>query len=122
MELERAAPTPLTLTLMISLQILASSHFLLELGDVSTAFMQSERLQRDQGALYASPLPERWPGVPPGCLVELLTAVYGLLNAPAHSRRTLRQALVDLGYRQSSLDPCLSFLPPAKEDKNPSPA
>ena len=119
MQLGRAAPTPLSTTLMIVLQVCASVGLVLCLGDVSTACMQGERTQRRQGRLYASCPQEGLPGVPPGCLDEVLTAVYGLLNAPAHWRKTLRSALESLGYRGSALDPCLFILHAKTEDKTP---
>ena len=45
--------------------------------------------------------------VEPGSLIQLNTAVYGLVNAPAAWRKTLVRALEDLGYRRSCYDPCI---------------
>ena len=41
----------------------------------------------------------------------MLTAVYGLVNAPASRRRTVRKFLLSLGYLESIFDPCLFYLP-----------
>eukprot|EP00969_Alexandrium_andersonii_P119833 5298039-Alexandrium_andersonii.AAC.1 len=45
--------------------------------------------------------------VDPRCLLQLNTAVYGLVNAPAAWRRTLVRAVEDLRYRRSCYAPCL---------------
>lgn len=49
------------------------------------------------------------------CLVRVLTAVYGLVNAPAVWRKTVRRHLTELGYQESVFDPCLFHLPPTPE-------
>eukprot|EP00435_Cladocopium_sp_Y103_P076160 s11_g79.t1 len=40
-------------------------------------------------------------------LVEILAGAYGLGDAPAHWRKSLKRVLLDLGYVQSAMDPCL---------------
>ena len=45
-----------------------------------------------------------------GLLIRVLTAVYGLINAPATWRRTVRRVLLELGYSESIFDPCLYYL------------
>eukprot|EP00969_Alexandrium_andersonii_P012053 525781-Alexandrium_andersonii.AAC.1 len=67
---------------------------------------------RPKGKLYASMPPGGIPledgsWVDPRCLLQLNTAVYGLVNAPAAWRRTSVRAVEDLGYRRSRYDPCL---------------
>ena len=44
-------------------------------------------------------------------LIQILTAVYGLVNAPAVWRKTVRRVLDQLGYIESTFDPCLYYLP-----------
>ena len=60
LELDRAAPTPQTSSIYTALLVAASLQHRLTLGDLKTAFMQSERAHGDRpkGKLYAS--------VPPG--------------------------------------------------------
>lgn len=43
--------------------------------------------------------------------MELLTAVYGLVDGPVVWRETLRRHLLELGYQESLFDPCLYWLP-----------
>eukprot|EP00974_Lingulodinium_polyedra_P117294 11162707-Lingulodinium_polyedra.AAC.1 len=44
------------------------------------------------------------------CLLQLNTAVYGLVNAPSAWRRALVRAVEDLGYRRSCYGPCVFIL------------
>ncbi|CAE7830815.1 RE1 [Symbiodinium sp. CCMP2592] len=78
--------------------------------DVTSAFGQSDPQTRPQGNLYASLPTSGIPGRPKWTLIRVLTAVYGLVNAPASWRRTVRRVLLELGYVESVFDPCLYFL------------
>jgi len=40
-------------------------------------------------------------------LIEILAGAYELGDAPAHWRRSLKKVLVELGYVQSEMDPCV---------------
>ena len=101
LELERYAPTPSSTTVMLCLQVIASMNFRLYIMDVSSAFGQSDPHEREQGPLYASMPPTGIPDVPRHALVRVLTAVYGLVNAPAVWRKTVRRHLIELGYSES---------------------
>ena len=116
LELERYAPTPSSTTVMICLQVIASMNFKLYIMDVSSAFGQSDPHEREQGPLYASMPPTGIPEVPQHALVRVLTAVYGLVNAPAVWRKTVRRHLLELGYSESVFDPCLYYLRPNEEE------
>lgn len=107
LELERYAPTPSSTTVMLCLQIISSMKFYLYIMDVSSAFGQSDPHEREQGPLYASLPPTGIPDVPRHALIRVLTAVYGLVNAPAVWRKTVRRHLLQLGYIESVFDPCL---------------
>ena len=111
LQLERYAPTPSSTTVMLCLQIIASMKFHLFIMDVSSAFGQSDPHEREQGPLFATMPPSGIPGYPPHALVRVLTAVYGLVNAPAIWRKTVRRHLLQLGYVESVFDPCLYYLP-----------
>jgi len=117
LELERYAPTPSSTTVMLCLQVIASMNFRLYIMDVSSAFGQSDPHEREQGPLYASMPPTGIPDVPRHALVRVLTAVYGLVNAPAVWRKTVRRHLIELGYSESVFDPCLYYLKPNDEEK-----
>ena len=86
--------------------------------DVSSAFGQSDAHEREQGPLFATMPPSGIPGYERHWLIRVLTAVYGLVNAPAVWRKTVRKALGELGYLESTFDPCLYFLP-YLETENP---
>ena len=116
LQLERFAPTPSSTTVMLTLQILASLRYNLFIMDVSSAFGQSDPVEREQGPLFASMPPTGIPGYEQDSLIRVLTAVYGLVNAPAVWRRTIRRLLLSLGYEESVFDPCLYFLKPTPEE------
>ena len=42
----------------------------------------------------------------PSQIIEILAGAYGLGDAPLHWRKSLLKVLHELGYRQSSMDPC----------------
>ena len=117
-ELERYAPTPATPTVYLAFQILSSLHYELVIMDVSSAFGQSDHHEREQGPLFATMPPSGIPGKGKDEIIRVLTAVYGLVNAPAMWRRTVRRVLKKLGYLESTFDPCLYVLPfTAEEDQ-----
>ena len=79
--------------------------------------MQSsgEHGERPKGKLYATLPPGGIPledgnWIEEGSLIQLNTAVYGLVNAPAAWRKTLVRAVEDLGYRRSCYCPCIFCL------------
>ena len=116
LKVERYAPTPATTTVYMTFQILASLRYRLTIMDVSSAFGQSEPEEREDGPLYATMKPTGIPGKDQGFLIRVRTAVYGLVNAPASWRRTVRKFLLSLDYRESSFDPCLYYLEYTAED------
>ena len=116
LELERYAPTPSSTTVMVCLQIIASMRFQLRIMDVSSAFGQSDPHERSQGPLFTTMPPTGIPGYPQTAIIKVLTAVYGLVNAPAVWRKTVRRLLLDLGYTESVFDPCFYFLKALKSE------
>ena len=91
----------------VVLQVLASFRWRVELGDVSSAFAAGDYFCRQQGELYAEVPEEGIPGVAPKSLIKLKKAVYGLGDAPLRWFRCFLAYCVQLGFRQSALDPCL---------------
>eukprot|EP00959_Pyramimonas_sp_CCMP1952_P413520 8665091-Pyramimonas_sp.AAC.1 len=55
----------------------------------------------------------------PGQLIELVSGVYGLGDAPLHFRKGLKRDIVSLGYRQSTLDPTVLMLFPKDAPMQP---
>ena len=87
------------------------------LGEFKSAITQSDEdvSDRPRGKLYASrppggiPLPDgTWVEV--GSLIQLNTAVYGLVNASSAWRKTTVRGIEDLVYRRSCYDPCVFCL------------
>ena len=95
---------------MLCLQVLASMNFRLRIMDVSSAFGQSDPHERSQGPLFATMPPTGTPGYPQSAIIKVLTAVYGLVNAPAVWRKTVRRLLISLGYSESIFDPCFYIM------------
>ena len=116
LELERYAPTPSSTTVMLCLQVISSMKFRLFIMDVSSAFGQSDPHEREQGPLFAWMPPTGIPGYDSGAIVRVLTAVYGLVNAPAVWRKTVRRHLLELGYVESVFDPCLYYLKVSEDE------
>ena len=106
-KLEKQAPTLSTEALGLILQVSASMHWPLNIGDVEGAFLQGDQLRRDEGPLYIEPPPGGMPGVPPGSLLMAEKAIYGLADAPKAWHDTLTKSLISTGLKQSCLDPCL---------------
>ena len=113
---ERFAPTPSSTTVMLCLQVISSMNYELYIMDVSSAFGQSDPHERAEGPLYASMPPTGIPQHKSTDLIRALTAVYGLVNAPAVWRKTVRRHLTELNYKESVFDPCLYYLPPTEEE------
>lgn len=107
LELVRHAPTVTTSTLSVVLQVAASSKWRGAVGDLKNAFMQSEKLVRPSGRLYCKQPSGGLPGLDPKQLIEILAGAYGLGDAPAHWRKTLRRAIFEMGMVQSVMDPCI---------------
>ena len=113
-QLGRSSPTPQTSSTYTFLFVSAVLQREGTLGDLKSAFMQSNKdlLERPQGQLYVSlriPLADGiW--VEEGSLVQLNFAVYGLVNAPSASKKTIMRDIESLGYRMSCYDPCIFCL------------
>ncbi|CAE7216976.1 GIP [Symbiodinium sp. CCMP2592] len=85
--LERHAPTASSLTLAMAMQVASMKRWLFA-------------RQPDNGLK----------GLDPGQLLEIVAGAYGLNDAPAHWRRSLKKALMQLGFEQSVMDPTLFLL------------
>lgn len=107
LSLERYSPTVTTAVISIALQVAATKQFRCALGDLKNAFMQSDPLFRQEGRLFCKQPNGGLPDLHPGQLVELMAGAYGLGDAPSHWRKSLKKVLVELGYQQSAMDPCL---------------
>ncbi|CAK8996137.1 Retrovirus-related Pol polyprotein from transposon RE1 (Retro element 1) (AtRE1) [Includes: Protease RE1 [Durusdinium trenchii] len=104
--LSRYAPTVTTAVISIALQVSANRGWKTFIGDLKNAFMQSDKLVREEGRLFCKQPRGGLPGMSPGQLIEILAGAYGLGDAPAHWRKSLRKVTLEIGYVQSAMDPC----------------
>ena len=110
-ELQAYSPTVCTQNLQVILQLAASHRMPGSCGDLKSAFMQSNPLQRPAGKLYARQPKGGLPGMVPGQIIDLVAGVYGLIDGPAHWRGTFKEYITSsLQYRQSRLDPTVFSL------------
>ena len=107
MDLSRHAPTVTTATLAVVLQIAASCKWAAAVGDLRNAFMQSDMLKRPAGRLFCRQPRGGLPGLQSSQLIEILAGAYGLGDAPAHWRKSLKKVLFEMKFQQSALDPCV---------------
>lgn len=106
LNLSRYAPTVTTAVISIALQVAANKGFKTYVGDLRNAFMQSDPLVREEGRLFCRQPRGGLPNMVPGQLIEILAGAYGLGDAPAHWRKSLKKVLLKIGYIQSEMDPC----------------
>ena len=110
-EIERTAPTPLTSSMYLFLQLSASRKWSARAKDAKTAFLQSRPTTRKKLLACKMPSDEAFPGYGEDQLILLLTEVYGLVSGPAWWRRSLLEILVkELGYRVNVYDRCVLTL------------
>ena len=98
------APTADAIGVNLVLVLCASNKWVLQSGDVSTAFLSGVFDYRN---LYLRPPKEGLDGVNPGELLEMQKGVYGLCNAPRLWWRRLRQVLTQLGFAEMHMLPCV---------------
>ena len=111
LSLSRFAPTVTTSNLQVIFQVAANRRFRGLVGDLKSAFTQSRPLQRSGGPLYCRSFHGSMPGLQEGQLAEIILGCYGLVDAPLNWRLTLTDFIqAELGYKQSSLDPCTYLL------------
>ena len=108
--LRRDAPTLTRVGFMCLLHIQLYYNFIAMAGDATTAFMQGspELFGKERSKpLYMKQPREGLPGLEAGRVLRLLRGVYGLLTAPRLSWLHLKETLLKMGFRQSSLDAAL---------------
>ena len=119
-QIERAAPTPMTSSMYLALQLSASRKWVAFGKDAKTAFLQSRPTTRVQKLACRMPTDEQFQGYHMDQLILLLTEVYGLVSGPAWWRRSLLEILVkELGYRVNVYDRCVLTLDGDLDPQNP---
>ena len=99
------APSPQTESIMMFFFLLQACDLTLSIADLQKAFCQSDSPDRSAGSLFVEPCEGL--DLPRGSLIQLVTPVHGLNDAPLRWHRTLTGWLVKQGYRKSLLEPCL---------------
>ena len=114
---ERSAPTPLTVSMYLFMQLAATRHWPSWAKDVKTAFLQGKPTTRSQKLACKMPADEAFEGYDARQLILLETEVYGLCSGPSWWRRSLCEILVrELGYRINAYDKCVLTLDGIRED------
>ena len=120
-EIERAAPTPLSSSIYLFLQVSACRNWDVYAKDAKTAFLQARPTTRKQKLACTMPADECFPGYHKDQLILLLTEVYGLVSGPSWWRRSLLEVLVkEFRYRVSAYDKCVLSLDGQADDEDPS--
>ena len=101
------SPTLSQLGRMTLMQILASKHWQLQLGDIKGAFLEAKPLDDRFKPLYAHHPPGGIPGLDPNAVIEIVGNLYGQNDAPAAWFREFSSFVQSIGWIQSKLDPCL---------------
>ena len=110
-QLERRAPTPTQEAIMVLLQWLAAFRVSGRISDLTNAFGQSRRTNRETKLATELPKGVKHPSVPPGCLLRVETELYGLVSGPSWLRASLSIDLQEAGYVKDHYDRCMYTLP-----------
>ena len=110
------APTLSKVGRQLLLQLNCSSKFKMEVGDVSTAFLQGDKKEQDRD-VYLEPTADLRSrlGIDKDFILKLTGSVYGLRNAPRAWYKRVRADLESLGWRTHQLDQCIFLLYEGKE-------
>ncbi len=109
--LSRFAPTVTTSNLQVLIQAAVNRGFEGKVGDLKSAFTQSQPLVREAGPLYGRSCSGSMPGLEEGQICEIVLGCYGLVDAPLNWRKTLVSYVTqELKYKQSVMDPCTFIL------------
>jgi len=113
-EMERDSPTMSTQAESLMLQWIASSGYVIESGDIKTAFLSGDHDDRE---VFILPPPDvaKMLHMSDQEILRLRKAVYGLVNAPRKWWERLRKSLLTLGFVQSQLDPCIFIMKSANK-------
>lgn len=92
-------------------QTIASHKFMLQLGDVTGAFLESDELIRTDGRLFlAGPSNLDIPGYDPEQLYEVIKPLYRFNDSPQRWFGKFSKTVKHDGWVQSKLDHCTFFL------------
>ena len=92
------------------MQIIASNRWILQLGDIKGAFLESGPIAEKFRPLFAKQPTGGVPGLPSDAVIEVTGNVYGQNDAPVMWYRTFDQEVISLGWSRSKFDSCLYYL------------
>lgn len=112
------APTPTGDSNFVTLQVIASRKYRMQIGDITGAFLNTGKITR---VLYVrSPKQEPIPGLEPGQLVRLEVSVYGLNTAPLAWYEKMVAVLKECGFKCSRFCPCTWWFPGERKGMAPT--
>ena len=103
------SPTGSKETLHMLLTVAATKGWRIKSGDVKSAYLQGERLDRE--VFMVPPLERRKPGM----VWQLMKAVYGMYDSGRKWYFKVEEVLVRLGCKKARLDHCLFMFRPEEE-------
>ena len=105
------SPTISTNGRYVVMQTIASEKFVLQLGDVTGAFLEADKIERSSGRLFmAAPRDVPWPDYDPEQLFEIIKPLYGLNDSPQKWFGKFQNTVTQQKWKQSKLDPCVYML------------
>ena len=99
------SPTMTRTTIQLILSIAAMLGMKLEKGDVTAAFLQGTKIERDLFAVPVEELAEAL-GIEPGQAARLTKEAYGLVAAPLCWFKKVCAVMQSIGFRRLVPDPC----------------
>ena len=112
-EIAKESPTLTRLGRMVIFMISAMKHWPLWLGDVKSAFLQSEDIRSEGVHLYGKPPVDmeqrlvRLQVMKPGQVLLMKKPAFGDVRAPKLWNNRITNSMKDKGWIQHALDPCL---------------
>ena len=104
------SPTLSQMGRMLTMQLIASNGWMLQLGDIKGAFLEAGPLPSQFRPLYAHQPRGGIPGVPSDAVLEVVGNLYGQNDAPLAWHKTFDSEAIKAGWERSRFDPCLYFL------------
>lgn len=93
------------------MQTIASNQFMMQLGDVTGAFLEADGMERETGPLFlAPPQNHDLPGYSREQLFEVIKPLYGFNDSPQRWFSKFSRTVKEDDWEQSKLDHCVFFL------------
>ena len=103
---QTASPTLSKVGRQAFLVFCAQMHFRIQKGDVSSAFLQGDKLEEDMWVIPTREICDAL-NVPEGTVTKLERAAYGLVEAPLWWYKSVSKFLASIGYVRMKSEPCI---------------